>query len=100
MTSTAAPKMTAVERRYLAIRTLCDAVRTYDPEAVATTWTESFETRADVATAIRALAPLGRTERWTVNVECWARNVEEAEDEEHFRFAFDQYGVWTSYAAE
>lgn len=51
--------------------------------------------REQIATWIRELAPLGRTERWAVAVENWAVLVE---TEESLEWAFLQGSIWASYA--
>lgn len=53
--------------------------------------------RATIAGWIRELAPLGRTERWNNAVEGWAHAVE---TEESLEWAFLQYSVWATHAAE
>lgn len=100
-------KPTAAEKRYAALNALCTSVRNFDQDLRVTVWAKTSADRAEVAASIRELAPLGRTERWTVNVEAWAHHVEtEGLDapaetvESLFQWAFEQYGVWTSYAAE
>jgi len=101
MTTTTAKKLTATEKRYAAISALCETTRTATiGEAGPTvTWHRDHADRATLAADIRALTTLGRTERWTAAVEGWALEVE-GSTEETYRWAFDQFGIWASYAAE
>jgi hypothetical protein len=99
MTTTQNPKPNAIARRYDALSAVCDATRQYDPEVGATVWFKTLEDQDALAADIRALAPLGRTARWTEAIEAWAVQVETA-DAARFQWAFDQFGVWAAYAAE
>jgi hypothetical protein len=54
-------------------------------------------TREEMATAIRSLVKLGRTERWTASIENWATMVE---TEESLEWAFAQGSIWASHAVD
>lgn len=91
--------MNAVARRYDAITVLCDATRAYDPTVKATVWFKTWEDRNELAADIYSLRSLGRTERWQNSVTAWMTMVASSTPE-NFQWAFDQYGIWASYAAE
>lgn len=55
-----------------------------------------YTTRDEIAGNIRKLAQLGRTDRWQVAIENWARAVE---SEANLDWAFLQYGIWAGYAS-
>ena len=99
----------AAEKRYEAMRTLNLSIVTSGPRhrmvgsgvvtEIVNTWI--CKDRAEVAAKIRALAPLGRTDRWRNAVELWAVAVETEQSELDFsEWAFFQYGIWCGYAAE
>jgi hypothetical protein len=103
MSDTATKKPTAAERRFAAVRTLCDETREARIDGDEKPYVHWFQTIRDqkvVASRIRDLAPLGRTERWTRTVEAWASEVETSETPEHYRWAFDQYGIYACHAAD
>jgi hypothetical protein len=52
--------------------------------------------RAEVAAAIRELAPLSRAQRWADAVEAWAELVEQ-DDAGRIEWAFKQGGIWFGY---
>lgn len=52
--------------------------------------------RTDLAAAIRALAPLGRTERWQYAIESWALIV--LDITANLVWAYQQYSVFAAYA--
>lgn len=95
-----ATKTSPAEKRYAAISSLCESVRSVEITETGPVVTWNCEDPARVADLIRTgLAHQGRTERWTGAVEAWAVAVETSTPET-FRWAFDQYGIWASYAAE
>ena len=89
MTATETPARTSpTDRRHAAMRVVCDRFGYMSDD-------EMTAAQAEITTAIRALAPLGKTDRWTANVEGWAAAVET----EPIRWAFHQFSVYTAYAA-
>jgi hypothetical protein len=92
----------ASDRRYAGIKAVNEAVIRTDREVTEEGFTTAHNvflmTREEAATAIRELAKLGRTERWTNSVEAWAAMVEDIENP--FEWAFIQYSVYACHAAE
>ena len=99
-----ATKTTPFQRRLDAMGAVCNSTRNVefpeDGSKPVLVWYRDFDDRAATATAIRTLAPLGRTDRWKGSIENWARFVETAETPESYRWSFDQYAIWTGYNAE
>lgn len=83
----------AVERRYAAIRTIVDKAQT---DGILHTST----TQASLTEAIKALAPLGRTDRWQATLRQWQGFVNESADRDHLRWALYQGAIYAGYAAE
>lgn len=79
-------KSTATDRRYAAIKAVVDA-HLVDGEPVGTP--------DEIAKAIEALAPLGRTERWQATVAWWAKAVRG----DDLRWALLQGSINAGYAA-
>jgi len=59
-------------------------------------WTR--ESRSEIASRIRELASLGRTDRWTRAVEDWATMVEDTSTD--LFHSFHQWQVFAAHAAE
>ena len=87
----------AADKRYAGIKGVGErTIKTVaDADGVRNEWLTTD--RAEIATMIRELASLGRTARWADAVEGWAVAVE---TESSLEWAFLQFSVWASYAAE
>jgi len=106
MTTTAtAPKLTPAARRYAAINRIVEVTYSLGSEGHSLI---TGEMGPHFAARIREeLAGLGRTERWTGNVEGWARMVEEPHPEldaenaaKYVSWAINQGAIYTGYAAD
>lgn len=76
-----------------------EGIKAVSTETVTTT-TEGntfHGTRTEIAARIRNLAKLGRTDRWQAAIEGWAVAVE---TEDSLEWAFLQYSIWASHAAD
>jgi hypothetical protein len=93
----------AQDRRYEGINALCTQTRERrldGDEKPYVHWSQTLRDQKVLASRIRDLKPLGRTQRWTDAVEVWAVEVEQADNESTFHWAFDQFAIYASYAAE
>lgn len=92
----------ASDRRFAGIKSVNDRVIRTDREVNSEGYTVAVnvwltEDREEIATMIRELAKLGRTDRWVASVEAWAVAVE---TETSLEWAFLQFSVWTCHAAD
>jgi hypothetical protein len=84
--------MNATDKRYAAIKMVSDLALTTTPDG--NTFNQS---REQIAKDIRAIARFGRTDRWQAAIEGWAVAVE---TEDSLEWAFLQYSIWASHAAD
>jgi hypothetical protein len=83
-------KSKLAEQRAAAVKALWNRVQPPERDY------EITMSRAEVAAAIRELAPLSKAQRWADAVEAWAELVEQ-DDAGRITWAFNQGGVWFGY---
>jgi hypothetical protein len=94
----------ATEKRFEAMKALSDSIVTVEIHESGPTNVWHTEDATKIAAGIRALAPLGRTDRWKDAVEGWALLVEEKAQDgsgvQGIRWAYFQGGIFAGHAAE